>query len=108
LRPPMKNRAIIVSEDRTTPPDRYGNYPKIRQDSIARVKFSTSLVTDPDGSQRQASLEVDLPPEVNLQYGVEIEALDSNGVWHTAQIVAINDATNFAGNRILYRTVMCA
>jgi hypothetical protein len=107
MKPPMKNRAVIITEDRTAAPDRYGKYPTKRIDTKARVNFSTQFVRSPQGIEKQARLEVDLPPEIVLSEGLSIEAQDSQEKWHTAQIISIDDATNFAGNRILYRTVFC-
>lgn len=107
LRPPMKNEAVIVSANTTGQPDRYGRKPKSEMTTEARVAFSTQIIRQADGTQREARLEVDLPPQIILSEGDEIRAKDSQGVWHTAQIISIDDATNFSGSRIMYRTVLC-
>lgn len=104
--PPMNNEAIFIKEDRTQPPDRYGKYPTTEVKTKARVKFTSKVIRQPDGTERQAILEVDLPP-MTLEQGLQIKAKDSFNVWHTAEIISVADATNFAGNRLYYRTVLC-
>jgi hypothetical protein len=108
MRPPMRNQANISIEDRTQPPDRYGKYPVKDVTTKARVKHSTEVIRREDGTTVEARLEVDLPPEINLQNGQSIKAQDNFGVWHTATIESISEATNFAGNRVFYRTCYCA
>lgn len=108
MRPPMRNKAIISIEDRTKPPDRYGKYPIIETEVQARVKHSTEFVRTSSGTEIESKLEVDLPPEINLKDGQTIKAQDNFGEWHTAVIMSIDEATNFAGNRVLYRTCYCA
>lgn len=104
--PPMNNEAIFIREDRTKPADRHGKYPVTEVHTKARVKFTSKVVRNTDGTERQAYLEVDLPP-MNLEKGLQIKAKDSFDVWHTAEIINVSDATNFAGNRLYYRTVLC-
>jgi len=108
MHPPMKGEAILLVTDKTQPPDRYGKYPVKEMKYKARVRFATKIIIIPGGVNRQSKLEIDLPAIANLENGMQIKALDNFGVWHTAEIIDISDATNFAGNRILYRTVLCA
>lgn len=105
---PMKQQAIIITEDRTQAADRHGKYPTIPVTTVARVSFSKAFVKNANGTVIQAKIEVDLPPTVNLSQGLKIEAQDAFGVWHKAEIITIDDATNLAGNRVLYRTCICA
>lgn len=107
MKPPMKNIAIVIFTDMSGTPDRYGKYPTITIETPARVNISTKILKNSDGTERRASLEIDLPPDVNLEYGTKIKALDNFMVWHEAEIIDIDDATNFAGNRVFYRTVLC-
>lgn len=104
---PMNSEAIVLSDDKTQPRDRFGKYPKKETSTQARVAFSTQFVRTPDGTQKQAKLEIDFPPEVIVQEGDKIKAKDIQGLWHEAEILLISDATNFAGNRVFYRTVVC-
>lgn len=107
MRPPMNNQATLTTTDPNGTPDRYGRLPTKEVTTKARVAFTTQIVRSAQGTERQARLEVDLPPEIDVSEGLEIKAQDGQGKWHTAQIISIDDATNFAGNRIYYRTVFC-
>lgn len=106
MKPPMNNKAELIFIDKNGVPDRHGKYPVINIKTEARVRQSTKVVFGTDGTSRQSKLEVDLPP-INLEGISEINALDNFGVWHKAQVIDISDATNFAGNRIFYRTILC-
>lgn len=107
LKPPMHNEAVIVSRDMTKPPDRHGKRPEKRQATAARVSLGAKHIRVTDGSFKLSTLEVDLPPEIVLTNGDTIEAKDNQGNWHTAQIMRIDESTNFAGNRTIYRTAYC-
>ncbi|QFG05597.1 head-to-tail stopper [Bacillus phage 031MP004] len=108
MRPPMRQEAIIFFEDRTKPTDRHGKYPETVTHTKARVKFTTVVVEDVNGVDRQARLEVDLPPDIDLYNGIRIKARDPLGEWHEAEVVNIDDSLTLAGNRLLFRTVLCA
>jgi hypothetical protein len=104
---PMRQRAVIVASDITQAKDRHGKFPLIESDTVARVAFTGRILRGVDGSFKQARLEVDVPPEVPLNNVQEIRALDSFGVWHTAQLITYEESTNLAGNRVYYRTIYC-
>jgi hypothetical protein len=107
MKPPMKNQVTVYSTDMTKAADRHGERPKISQSTLGRVALTTKLVKNVQGQFVQASLEVDLPPEIDLSEGDSIEAVDNQGRKQTGKIISIDEATNFAGNRTFYRTVYC-
>jgi hypothetical protein len=107
FKPPMNNEAIVISRDMTKPPDRHGKRPEKRQPTAARVQVGSKHIRVTDGSFKLSTLEVDLPPEIILTDGDMIEAKDNHGQWHTSQIMRIDESTNFAGNRTIFRTVYC-
>ena len=107
LKPPMHNDVVLVSRDMTQPPDRHGKRPEKRLPIKARVQVGAKYIRAKDGTMKKAQLEVDLPAEVILTDGDLIEAKDNQGTWHTGLIIRVDEATNFSGNRTLWRTVYC-
>lgn len=107
FKPPMNNEVIVISRDMNQPPDRHGKRPEKPINTAARVTVGAKHIRATDGSIKLSTLEVDLPPEIILTDGDTIEAKDNQGIWHTARIMRIDESTNFAGNRTIFRTVYC-
>lgn len=107
MKPPMNNAVTVISADKTQTPDRHGQYPEKRQATLGRVMNTTQVIRTVQGSYKQARIEIDLPPTITLQDGDKVEAVDNQGIVQKAQIIKVEEATNFAGNRTLYWTVYC-
>jgi len=85
--------------------DEYGRPAKEQVSSKARVQYSTRTVKGTNGQSYETSLEVDLPPDAPVGYGIEIEYKDWAGKVTKGQVVAMNESTNLAGNKVFFRTV---
>jgi hypothetical protein len=84
--------------------DQYGRPVLSPVQTKARVQFSTRLIRGTDGQEYETSLEVDLPSNVAVKHGTEIEYSDAfNGT--KGKVIAMNESTNLAGNKVYFRTV---
>ena len=107
MKPPMNNEAIVEIVDKSQKPNVNGKYPRIEVRSEARVRLTTRMVRNTDGDIMESNMEVVLPPHVNAMKGTKVKAKDQFGQWHEGLVITVEEATNFAGNYVYYRTVYC-
>ena len=85
--------------------DKYGRPQTVRWESLARVQRRSRVVTDARGTERRITLEIDLPPDINPEVGLELEFEEPGGEWGKGTIVTKDEAINLTGTRVFYRTV---
>lgn len=108
MRPAMKQDIILYSPvldgQGNVVKDGFGR-PKIQANPVkARVQSSSKIFMTPNGEQKQATLEVDLSPDVQVSHGTQIEYV---GPFETVkgQVIDVGESYNLAGNKVLFRTV---
>lgn len=104
MKPPMNQTVMIYNPSTET--DEYDR--PIKQppfESKARVQRKNKVVYSANGSEFETTLEIDLPPEVEIGYQTEISYTDLLGNEGKGTIRAIEESTNLAGNRVYFRTV---
>ncbi|AKQ08586.1 head-to-tail stopper [Bacillus phage vB_BceS-M2] len=107
LKPPMNNDVIIFVD--TGQKDRNGRPITTPVESKGRVRFKTNSVKTPEGTVVSTTTMIDLPHDAPIDFYNEISYVHpSNNKVYKGKIETIDDATNFAGNRIFYRTVTLA
>lgn len=107
MKPPMNNEAIVEIVDKSQKPDKHGKHPRIEVKTKARLRLTTRIVRTTDGEVRESNMEVALPPHINAMRGTKVKAKDQFGQWHEGLVISVDEATNFAGNYVYYRTVYC-
>lgn len=105
MKPPMRNKVTVhvpILDDEGQPiSNKYGK-PKTKPiTSKARVQFKSQLIRDAEGREKKVSLEIDLPNNIHVQDGTEIEY----GKEASGTVVAKEEAINLAGSKVYYRTV---
>lgn len=107
FKPPMKQLVTVYVPNGEK--DRYGRLIGIPEKSKARVKQSVTVTKNAvDGTEVSTKFTIDLPAEIPLTYGVEIEYTDEQNITTKGEVVTIEAHTNVAGNRVFYRTVAIA
>ncbi|POD46286.1 hypothetical protein BKM15_25940 [Pseudomonas syringae pv. syringae] len=71
----------------------------------ARVQYSSKVIESASGTRTQSSLEVDLMPDIPVNYGTKAKYEDPFGKVVEGAMIAINESTNLAGNKVFFRTV---
>lgn len=109
MKPPMRNEVTvhvpIFDEEGQLIIDKYGK-PKTKPiNSKARVQFKSQLIRDANGQEKKVTLEVDLPNNIDVQDGTEIEYVNIGGKKTKGTVVAKEEAVNLAGSKVYYRTV---
>ncbi|MDY0395424.1 hypothetical protein ACFSMW_13510 [Virgibacillus halophilus] len=109
MKPPMRQKVTaympVLGDDGKPIRDKYSK-PKTKPiDSKARVQFKSQLVRDANGRERRVSLEIDLPSDFNPGQGIELDYVTVEGDTGRGTIVAKDETTNIAGNKVYYRTV---
>jgi hypothetical protein len=104
MKPSMKQE-VVVYVPRFGEKDEYGRPLKDAIISKARVMYTTRTIMGQDGQIHETSLEVDLPPNVPVEHGTEIEYTDYVGKTTKGQVVAMNESTNLSGSKVYFRTV---
>ncbi|MFC0188486.1 hypothetical protein ACFFJY_09325 [Fictibacillus aquaticus] len=85
--------------------DDYGR-PKLSAREVkARVQKTVRVIKGADGTEKEASLEVDLMPDINVVEGTEIQYKDVFDVLTKGAVIAVNESTNLAGTKVFFRTV---
>ncbi len=111
MKPPMREKITlyqtIFDENGDPIKDEYGRSKTNPVESKARVIFSTRVVQGSDGRQYETSLEVDLPADLTVNYGDELEYVPflGLGVKTKGLVRAMSESTNLAGNKVYFRTV---
>ncbi|WP_445506795.1 hypothetical protein [Niallia sp. 03190] len=72
----------------------------------ARVQYSSKVIERPDGTKVQATLEVDLMPDVQVKYGTEAKYENGFGEEIQGSVISIDESTNLAGTKVFFRTVL--
>lgn len=103
MKPPMKQLVTLLIP--TGQKDEYSRPITTKKESKSRVRYSTRVIKGTDGREYQSSLEVDLPPDVSVSYGVELEYKDPFEKVTKGQVIAMKESTNLAGDKVYYRTV---
>lgn len=108
MRPSMKQDVTLYSpilDDKgNVVKDGFGR-PKLQNRAVkARVQSSSKIFKMPNGEQKQATLEVDLHPNVQVSHGTEIEYA---GPFETVRgkVIDVGETYNLGGNKVLFRTV---
>lgn len=97
--------AVKTDEQGNPIEDKFGRPQTIKTESVARVQRRSRVVADSKGTERRISLEIDLPPDVNPNIGLELEFEEPGGEWGKGTIVTKDEAINLTGTRVYYRTV---
>ncbi|MCR1833059.1 hypothetical protein NSA56_01440 [Oceanobacillus caeni] len=107
--PPMRQKVTanvpILDENSNPITDKYGKAKTKPIDSKARVQFKSQLIRDANGQEKRASLEIDLPTNIDAQNGIVVEYTNANGRKVKGTIIAVDEATNLSGSKVYYRTV---
>lgn len=111
--PPM-NQSLTVNSTRSVDEngnpitDRYGR--EIFEDFpvtySAGVKQETSRIVRDNGVIHDTNFVIDVENNVPVESKMNIKFTDIDGNSHEGIIEKISEATNFAGNRILYKVLM--
>jgi hypothetical protein len=104
MKPSMK-QSVIVYVPRLGEKDEYGKPLKDPVAINARVQYSTRTVKGTNGQTLETTLEIDLPADVPVGYGTEIEYTDYAGRVTKGLVIAMNESTNLAGTKVFFRTV---
>ena len=111
MKPPMREKVILhqvlLGDQKKPIKDQYGRPKTKPTESNARVLVSTRVVKGTDGQQYETSLEVDVPPELKISFGDELEYTSFHGLGITTKglVRSINESTNLAGNKVYFMTV---
>ncbi|MGD6993998.1 hypothetical protein [Sutcliffiella horikoshii] len=103
MKPPMKQLVTLFIP--TGQKDEYSRPITTKKESKSRVQYSTRVIKGTNGQEYQTSLEVDLPADVYVSFGVELEYKDPFEKVTKGQVLAMNESTNLTGNIVYYRTV---
>lgn len=108
MRPPMKQDITlyypILDAQGKVEKDGFGR-PKLQPKTLkAHVQFSSRIIKMSNGEQKQATLEVDLHPDVQVSQGTEIEYV---GQFETVkgQVISMDETYNLGGTKVYFRTV---
>jgi hypothetical protein len=71
----------------------------------ARVQYSTKTVRGTNGQTIETTLEIDLPADVYVEYGMEIEYTDWFGKVTKGLVRSMSESTNLSGTKVYFRTV---
>jgi hypothetical protein len=104
MKPSMKH-SVVVRVPRLGEKNEYGKPLKDPVSTNARVLYSTRTVKGTNGQTFETSLEVDLPPDIPVGYGTEIEYTDYAGKVTKGMVIAMTESTNLAGTKVYFRTV---
>jgi len=103
-KPPMKDVITIYSPDGER--DDYGRPTNsLKTTSIARVKHTTDVDIEREGTGIQSILIINIPPETKVEDGYEVEWVDRFGVVIKGAIEGIKEALNYGGDKVYYRTI---
>lgn len=102
-KPPMKQDVILFGP--TGEEDKYGNTDYTEIHSKARVAYTTKVIENSDGTRFEPTLEVDLPPETQVDYGYLLQWTDHFGKVVKDSIVSMEETLNYGGNKVYWRTV---
>lgn len=109
MRPPMKQLVtahIPLFDDLGKPiNDKYGRPQTETIISKAGVQFKSQIVLDTTGAERQANVEIDIPPNFNPPTGAKIDYLTIAGEKGSGTILSKDETTNLARNKVYFRTV---
>jgi hypothetical protein len=104
MKPSMK-QDVIVNVPRLGEKNEYGKPLTDPLRTKARVQYSTRTVKGTNGQTFESTLEVDLPADVPVWYGTEIEYTDYAGKVTKGLVVAMSESTNLSGTKVFFRTV---
>lgn len=85
--------------------DKYGRPLTEKKSSIARVQRKASLVLDSKGQERKASIEIDLPPNFEIESGTLVDFTTITGQKGSGIVVSIEEITNLTASRIYYKVL---
>lgn len=100
----MKQKITVLLPSKTEFDD-YGNPLLTPQVIKARVQFTSKVIKKVDGNELQSRLEVDVMPDIPVEYGTKAEYTDPFGTITKGTIIDVSESTNIAGNKIYFRTV---
>lgn len=103
MRPPMNELVTLYIP--TGQKDEFSRPVTTKKESESRVQYSTRVIKGTNGQEYQTSLEVDLPADVYVSFGVELEYKDPFEKVTKGQVIAMDESINLAGNKTYYRTV---
>lgn len=108
-KPPMSDVITvlepIVGSDGKPVKDEYSRFKYNERLTKARVQHTTKVVRGTNGQEVQALLVIDIPADVKVAYGYEIRWTDRFNQLVKGSIVGIDEALNFTGNKVYFRTV---
>jgi hypothetical protein len=87
--------------------DEYGR-PQVSEEpkkSKCRTTFKTEYVRTADGVTKEVNVEIDVPPGVKIPDGTKITFTDAQKDSHTGQIEGQDEAKNFSGSRVIFKTL---
>lgn len=109
MRPPMNQRILVyksVADESGVPKtDKYGRPLTEKVESKARVRRKSNLIITSNGTETNTNIEVDVPSQMLIKEGEEINYIDMDGNEGTGRVISYEEATNVTGSRVLFRTV---
>ncbi|ULG70876.1 hypothetical protein [Macrococcus brunensis] len=108
MRPPMNQRVNISQVLMNQGQPIYDDYGIPKTGTVAsdaRVRRKTNLIRTANGTEHNATLEIDVPANVQVESGSTINFIDMDGNEGSGVVVSYEDATNITGSRVLFRTV---
>lgn len=102
FRPPMNEIVEVMTP--TGEVDRFGRNVTETTVTSARVAHIHRTIETNDGQRRDATAEIDLPPEMPVGFGYSIKYVDQVGNDTTGAILRVNSSNDIA-NHVLWWTV---
>lgn len=83
--------------------DDYGNFQLQPIEVNVAIDLRRNVVKDADGAEVSTFMEVDFPPDVEYDYGDELEYKDPFNRVYRGKIITIEENTDPLGKRVLSR-----
>lgn len=103
MRPPMHQ--LITLQVPNGEYDKYDRPILTDKHMSARVELTTKIVKQTDGTTKQATLEVDIMPDVPIKYGTKAKYTDDFGNVIEGSALSIDDSKSLSGKKTFFRTV---
>lgn len=109
MMPPMR-QSVTISKTMTDSLgnpiyDKFGKPKTVFVLSKARVRSRSSLIAKADGSEVNANIEIDVPPDIIINDGERVEYTRIDGRTGSGTVIQSEETTNVTASRVLFRTV---
>lgn len=82
---------------------RSGQATRTITESAARVKYTAERVYNSKGEEREATLELSLPPETRILAGDIVEWVDRFGITVKEPVISVKELLSYNGKVVYYR-----